>query len=534
MSNFVKVAAFFTCLPSLLLPQTLRWSEPTPLREAPGYLNGYLASSPNGSAIVIWPESNSALSSGGNYFAKILRPGSGWSQATLVSDGSGYLQEPVAVVIANDGMAIASWRQVRDEPVGESQIVVRKLVPGAGWGPMEVLSTDGIYPSLGLAPDGRAHIVYQENQSTVARTLGPGDETWSPPVILGEAQSRPTKIVAGRDLAYVALTFSEDLASSDYQTGVSLASYTADGWHAATRISDAGTNVGVPQVVANNGHVVLSWFTSDSGLERHWVQRLTDSSERFPVPTVAHSFTPGYPGFGSGYACPIALGPDGTVLATCPARGEAVPNCQDASRSGLVPAFYYYLEMFRRPVAGDWSSVEIISDLKKRVVGSPQVLANSFGDTLALWDSEMPCQSRGIAEGIRTPVTRLWRSSEAAWEPEAGWGTASSYLLGLTVDTRGSFRALGTNTDIDYNRNPASVVSTLLTAELVTHSLPTGDLNGDGLIDCMDLSMVRAALDSKVGDPGYSAQADANQDGVVDVRDLAVVAQQLPSGALCQ
>ena len=61
-----------------------------------------------------------------------------------------------------------------------------------------------------------------------------------------------------------------------------------------------------------------------------------------------------------------------------------------------------------------------------------------------------------------------------------------------------------------------------------------GDANGDGVINCADMSAVRAALGKRSGQAGYSSAADINGDGVIDVRDLAIVSQHLPSGTVCK
>lgn len=50
-----------------------------------------------------------------------------------------------------------------------------------------------------------------------------------------------------------------------------------------------------------------------------------------------------------------------------------------------------------------------------------------------------------------------------------------------------------------------------------------GDINGDGVVDVFDLSIVGTAYGSFEGMPGYDPEADINQDGLVDARDLAVV-----------
>jgi uncharacterized repeat protein (TIGR01451 family) len=63
-------------------------------------------------------------------------------------------------------------------------------------------------------------------------------------------------------------------------------------------------------------------------------------------------------------------------------------------------------------------------------------------------------------------------------------------------------------------------------------SLP-GDVNGDGVVNCADVAVVKAAFGKRVGQTGYSAAADTNNDGVVNVLDLAYVTQHLPVGTKC-
>jgi hypothetical protein len=67
----------------------------------------------------------------------------------------------------------------------------------------------------------------------------------------------------------------------------------------------------------------------------------------------------------------------------------------------------------------------------------------------------------------------------------------------------------------------------------VAKTIP-GDVNGDGIVNCLDVSAVETAFGKKTGQIGYDASADVNSDGVVDVRDLAFVSEQLPAGMRCQ
>ena len=50
-----------------------------------------------------------------------------------------------------------------------------------------------------------------------------------------------------------------------------------------------------------------------------------------------------------------------------------------------------------------------------------------------------------------------------------------------------------------------------------------GDVNGDGKVDASDVLIVKAAMGSVAGQPGYDPRADVIRDGTVDSADLAIV-----------
>ncbi len=60
-----------------------------------------------------------------------------------------------------------------------------------------------------------------------------------------------------------------------------------------------------------------------------------------------------------------------------------------------------------------------------------------------------------------------------------------------------------------------------------------GDVNGDRVVNCADLTLVRSSIGKQAGMPGFLVGADMNVDGIVDVRDLAFVSRSLPVGAQC-
>jgi len=61
-----------------------------------------------------------------------------------------------------------------------------------------------------------------------------------------------------------------------------------------------------------------------------------------------------------------------------------------------------------------------------------------------------------------------------------------------------------------------------------------GDLDGDGVVSCVDAAIVRAAIGTRAGDPGFDPRADLNNNGAVDIRDLALVTQRITARTRCQ
>jgi len=57
-----------------------------------------------------------------------------------------------------------------------------------------------------------------------------------------------------------------------------------------------------------------------------------------------------------------------------------------------------------------------------------------------------------------------------------------------------------------------------------------GDVNGDWIVNIIDLARVARAYKARVGQPRYDAAADLNNDGIVDVWDLYIVATHYAPG----
>ena len=60
-----------------------------------------------------------------------------------------------------------------------------------------------------------------------------------------------------------------------------------------------------------------------------------------------------------------------------------------------------------------------------------------------------------------------------------------------------------------------------------------GDVNSDGVVNCVDMGIVKASFGKRTGQAGFDVRADVVKDGVINTRDLAYVSQRLPQGTVC-
>jgi hypothetical protein len=72
-----------------------------------------------------------------------------------------------------------------------------------------------------------------------------------------------------------------------------------------------------------------------------------------------------------------------------------------------------------------------------------------------------------------------------------------------------------------------------LSEQIQIRVIKPGDINADGVVDCRDVAEVQAAINKKLGFPGYDNLADVNNDGIVNSQDLLLVAKNLPAGLRC-
>jgi len=98
-----------------------------------------------------------------------------------------------------------------------------------------------------------------------------------------------------------------------------------------------------------------------------------------------------------------------------------------------------------------------------------------------------------------------------------GW---VSYTHSASLNTRtlvnGTHNITATVYDASGNVDSSSI--------LINVQNLLGDLNGDGEVDIMDISIVAKAFNSEPEHPDWDAIADVNNDEVIDILDISIVA----------
>jgi beta-lactam-binding protein with PASTA domain len=110
--------------------------------------------------------------------------------------------------------------------------------------------------------------------------------------------------------------------------------------------------------------------------------------------------------------------------------------------------------------------------------------------------------------------------------------TNAGLVVGAVTNQSSSTVAAG----IVISESPAagtSVAAKSAVSLMVSTGSLLGDLNGDGVVNCTDLAIIKASFGKKVGQAGFDARADVNKDGVVNVLDLSTEARLMPAGTSC-
>jgi hypothetical protein len=112
---------------------------------------------------------------------------------------------------------------------------------------------------------------------------------------------------------------------------------------------------------------------------------------------------------------------------------------------------------------------------------------------------------------------------------------AVSSLVGVNAGPEQTVSgSLSQGESVAYRITISSSVGTGVTTQNMSPvNIVPGDLNGDGIVNCLDLAIVEAGFGKKSGQAGFNAWADVNNDGVINLLDLAFVSQRVQAGTVC-
>jgi hypothetical protein len=231
----------------------------------------------------------------------------------------------------------------------------------------------------------------------------------------------------------------------------------------------------------------------------------------------------------------VVTGYSGALPATCASQHPTVPTL-DPPPSGWeyqgcdnsYPYYYGQLDLASGPIpsscplpatgSGDPSVVQ--SDSALTFCDGP-VNPGITSGVDSFWTALVGVNAAGQPVGAPTPnnatLTPLWVMT---WTDSFN-GMAAGGIMGPFLS--GIFSA----PPPDPTTGTGGIVILNSGAPLV------GDVNGDGVVNCADLAVVKASFGKKLGQAGFDPRADVNFDGVVNIIDLSTVARALPAGSVC-
>lgn len=177
------------------------------------------------------------------------------------------------------------------------------------------------------------------------------------------------------------------------------------------------------------------------------------------------------------------------------------------------------------------------SDLTFQVSGAGSVLYQTLGVTgsrrfVVQWNNAYP-------QGSPNPVTFQAILSEGTHQllfqyRTVALGDANPARNGglATVGIRNA-GGLASQQQIQWSFQAPVVADGSALLFAVPAATVPGDLDGDGVVGCADLAIVKASFGKRAGQAGFDPRADVNGDRIVNVIDLATVSRAVPAGTRC-
>jgi hypothetical protein len=155
-----------------------------------------------------------------------------------------------------------------------------------------------------------------------------------------------------------------------------------------------------------------------------------------------------------------------------------------------------------------------------------------LGDTRLTYDTNSDVQP-AIVQAINGDIMIFWASGIATGSYDiyykysstggSSWSAKIAFATGNYEDNwPGVTRTQDTKIWVVWMQNPGDG-----NWEIYCRTSLAGDVNGDNIVNVMDLTLVSLSYGTMEGEPGYNPDADINKDGIADMRDLRIVAYYL-------
>ena len=177
------------------------------------------------------------------------------------------------------------------------------------------------------------------------------------------------------------------------------------------------------------------------------------------------------------------------------------------------------------------------SDLTFQVPGAGSVFYQTVGALgsrrfVVQWNNAYPQGSPNpvtfqavLTEGSHQLLFQYQTVALGGANPAANGGQA-------TIGIRNS-AAQTTDQQIAWSFDAAVIADSSALQFSATYAKVTGDVDGDGVVNCTDVAIVKASYGKRAGQAGYDARADVNGDKIVNIVDLSTVTRALPAGTRC-
>ncbi len=155
--------------------------------------------------------------------------------------------------------------------------------------------------------------------------------------------------------------------------------------------------------------------------------------------------------------------------------------------------------------------------------------------SLGAQKTEVKCVPNGLCEGslgenyISCPNDCATGSSDGICDSVSDGRCDSDCLSDADPDCAAVTTTTTTTTTTSTTTSSTSSTTSTTTPTTTTTTLPggtgTGDINGDGFVNLLDLAVLGQAYNLSEGDVNYNSNADLNLDGTVNIFDLAFLGQ---------